>query len=166
MFLAHLHDPAGIHSSLFGHLGHPLEEGFEPAFPVATIADCLKPIVVLRPVELEEVRKIEQRPFQDLLFAQQKGDQQAPDSSVSVEERMNGLELRMSDPHLDERRHWMFLVQELLKVVERLSHLMWRRRRISRVCQRRTGRVNAVLRMSKLARITLGTSDALRQLLM
>jgi len=56
MLLAHLHDLAGIHSGLFGDLGHALQEELEPAFPVAAIADRLQPVVVLRPVKLEIMR--------------------------------------------------------------------------------------------------------------
>ncbi len=67
---------------------------------------------------------------------QHQRDQQAADAAIAVQERVNRLELIMSDGELDEERH-VVVMQEPLEVVERIAHRIGRGRheyRIHEVC--------------------------------
>src|SRR5690606_28212049 len=86
-------------------LGDAVEEELQPCLPVAILADLLQQVVILAAMRLEVEAEIEDRLLQDALRAEQEGDQQAAEASVSVEERMDSLELDMDEPGLDEGRH-------------------------------------------------------------
>jgi hypothetical protein len=54
-------------------------------------------------VGLEEEAEIEHGVAQNLALAQDQRDQQAPQTAVSVEEGMDGLELHMRQSRLEQR---------------------------------------------------------------
>ncbi len=54
--------------------------------------------------------------MQHFAFAQQKGDEQAANTTIAVQERMDGFELRMSEPDLDQQRKLILPVQETLQI--------------------------------------------------
>ena len=56
--------------------------------------------------------EIQNRLFQDPLGAKDEGDQQPPESSVSVKERVNGFKLDMNQSRLDERWNLNFVVMD------------------------------------------------------
>lgn len=68
-------------------------EEVEPAFPVALVSDGVQRFVIVLAMELEIVAQVEERLLQYFSFAKQQGNQETPDSSVTIEEGMDGLEL-------------------------------------------------------------------------
>jgi hypothetical protein len=85
--------------------------------------------VVLVAVLLEMEAEVQQRLRDDLLGTENEGDEQSSDPSISIEEGMNGLELRVSKSRLDERRRpHRIVVQEELERSKSGNHLVRRRR--------------------------------------
>ncbi len=61
-------------------------------------------VVVLAPVRTQVVAQVKQRPLQYPALAQQQRDQQPPDAPVPIEEGVNGLELRVGQPTVNQYR--------------------------------------------------------------
>ena len=58
----------------------------------------------------------------------QQGDEQPPDTTVAVEEGVNGLELDMRQAGADERREIVLGMQPAIEIAEKIAHPLWRRR--------------------------------------
>ena len=81
---------------------------------------------------------------------EQESDQEPPDTTVTVEEGVDGLEPRMREAHVNERRKLM-VMEEALVVVERLLHSVDGRGHERRFCESRVLWVDPVLRLTELA---------------
>ena len=80
---------------------------------------------------------------------EQESDQEPPDTTVTVEEGVDGLELRMREAHVNERRKLM-VMEEALVVVERLLHLVDWRGHERRLCEGGILWADPVLRLTEL----------------
>ena len=89
-------------SGLTADLGDAAQEECQPLLPLPVIAHGLKALVVFGAVALEEVGEIENRLEEDLALAEQEGDEQASDATVTVQKRVNRLELDMGKADLHE----------------------------------------------------------------
>ena len=87
-------------------------------------------------------------------MGQDKGDQKAPDSAVTVQERVDRLELRMRQACPDERRQVGFGVKERLQFVQAPVHLLDRWR--DEACRLRIGAADPILRATELTRCLRG----------
>jgi hypothetical protein len=94
---------------------------------------------------------------------EQERDQQPPDAAIAVEERVDGLELRVRHRCVDERRE-LLVMEERLQVPERFTETMrsWRNERCGR--ERRVTRADPVLRGAELAGLTLAPAGVLHPL--
>ena len=90
-----LQDGARGGDGVAGGDDHAAQEEGEPGFPVPVFAHVLQPVVVGLVVLFEIQAEVQQRLAQHAALTQQKGDQQAAESAVAVEERVNRLELHM-----------------------------------------------------------------------
>jgi hypothetical protein len=91
-------------SSRLRRLGHALQEEDQPRLPRPVVPDCLEGRVVLLTVLLEPEAEIEERAPQEAPLVQEERDEEPTDTTVAVEERVDGLELRMEHAALDELR--------------------------------------------------------------
>jgi hypothetical protein len=141
------------------HVDHALEEEPHPLLPLAVRAHALQALVVLVPVALEVQAQVEQRPRQyACLRAEQERDEQAAEAAVTVEERMDRLELRVRQRRLQEdRRLRRLIVEEALEVAHRRNDVAWRRRNEARVAGPRAA--DPVLRRAELARGHVATTS-------
>src|SRR5438270_4751604 len=96
MLLPQLQYPAGRIGGRTADLTHPPEKKLQPGFPMPGIADGHKPVVILGPMEFEIMAQIQQWKFQNATLTQQKRNQQPSDAPVAVQERVNRLELGVS----------------------------------------------------------------------
>ena len=64
---------------------------------------------------------------------EEEGVEQTTDPPVSIEERVDGLELGMSKANLDQRRVALVVVQKLLEAVQGVLHVRDGRRDESRL---------------------------------
>jgi hypothetical protein len=108
---------------------------------------------------LQEIAEIEQRALQYVLVYEKERDQQSSDSSVSIEKRVDRLELCMRDSTVDEWRQ-RFVMDEALEVVQRVEHLRRRWRHECRCVQWRVLCANPILRRSELTGIAFVASYA------
>ena len=76
-------------------------------------------------------------------------DQQAPDTPVSIEEGVDGLELHMRQCTMHQHRQTM---EKGLQAIERAPHLMRRWRHEDGLAERDVARADPVLRRAELAR--------------
>jgi len=138
-----------------------LQEEFEPVFPIAPVPGRLQEIVIPLAMPLEIMRQVEGRLAQDALFAQQEHDEQAPHAPVAVEEGVNGLELRMGEPDLEQKRQAVIGVQEPFERGKRIGDFLGRRWHENRLVHRASDRPDPVLRGAKGARRRTLTANAL-----
>ena len=100
-----------------------------PSFPRAVFADLLQQPVVLGAPHLEVQAEIQSRLTQRAGIAQHERDQQTPDAAVAIEERVDGFELHVGKPRLDQRRQLRIVrMQELFERVEAFIQPIRRRR--------------------------------------
>jgi hypothetical protein len=114
-------------------------------------------------VSLEVDAEVEKRAVRDSTMDEQEGDQELPDTTVTVEEGVDGLELRMREAHVNERRKLM-VMEEALVVVERLLHLVDGRGYERRFCESRVLWADPVLRLTELAGPAMRSADAGQEL--
>jgi len=95
----------------------------------------------------------------NLVRVAQEGDQQATDTPVAVQERTNGLELRMRQAYLDQSRQ-MLVVQKFFQLGQGLGHLLGRGRYERSILERASCWANPVLDSAEFARISVTASDA------
>ena len=88
--------------AVVGRFTYALEEEGDPAFPIAIAADRRQSRVVLLLPLLERQAEVEQRLIEQLPVFDEQRDQQAPDASVTVEKRVDRLELHVRQPHADQ----------------------------------------------------------------
>jgi hypothetical protein len=118
----------------------------------------LKSIVVLGAIPLEVVAQVEERLRQDGTFAQEERDHEPANTSVSVQERMDRLELRMCKSGVDER--WQAAVsQEGFEVPEDFEERVRGRGDVERVVERAALRTDPVLGVPKLAGLAILTAN-------
>src|SRR5689334_16155987 len=115
-------------------------------------------------MELEIMTQIQQRKFQDTALAEQERNQQPSDASVPVEERVDRFKLAVRQPADHQRRKSGALMEELLKVIERVMHLVNRRRHERSRRQRAIGRANPVLATAEFSGRAVGTAHPFEQL--
>src|SRR5437588_5312750 len=97
---------------------HPGEEIADPCVPVAVRAHALQKLVIVLAVLVDVVRKVKQRLREPAALDEEKGDEQPADAAVAVEEGMDRLELLVHQRALDEIRHLVAAVDELLPSIE------------------------------------------------
>ena len=102
MPLAQLKYGSGCRSSRLTCAVYPLEKELNPPFPVTVVANGHEPVVILLPMGLEVVAQVQEWPIEHAAFAKQQRDEEAPDTSVAVEERMNRLELCVREGAVDQ----------------------------------------------------------------
>src|SRR5262249_46853900 len=122
-------------------------------------------LVVALPVALEIVREVEHRLVQHAALAQQEGDQQAPDAAVAVEERVNGLELRVRKADLDQQWQITLRVGKCLEIGERLRDDIRGGRNEGGFVQSATARADPVLSAAQLTGRQSRAADAVEKLL-
>jgi hypothetical protein len=103
VLLEKIEQPAGAGDGLAGGLDDAGEEEREPLLPIAIQADVLKEFVVGLAVALEVKGEIEERLAEDTLRAENEGDEQTAETTIAIEERVNGLELDVSEGGLEQR---------------------------------------------------------------
>jgi hypothetical protein len=131
--------------SLGAHLSDPTEKEGQPSFPIARITNGLKVVIIGLTVAFEIIREIKNRLLQDSSLAQKKRDEQTAYPAIAVQEGVDRLELDMGQADLDQERHIVILVQELLEFAKRLRHFFGRRRDEGRFGQRTAGRSDPIL---------------------
>src|SRR6476619_2576975 len=94
------------------HFSDATQKELEPSFPVTRVAHGLQPFVVRLAMGLEVVRQVEHRLSEYTTFTEEKRHQQPADAAVAVKEGVNGLELRVGQPDLDEKRDVVLFMQE------------------------------------------------------
>src|SRR6266850_2354125 len=102
------------------------------------IANRLQSVVVGLLVSLKEDREVQQWLLEDLSLGEQQRDQQASNSPVPVDKRVNRLELGVEEPNVNEIRNFVGLVDVLLPPVQGLLHFVRRRGNKARVPGRRS----------------------------
>ena len=75
-------------------LGNTRQKEFHPRFPTACLTDFLEKTVVVAAPRLEEETEIEDRLAQHARAAQHQRDEQPAETTIAVQEGMNGFELR------------------------------------------------------------------------
>src|SRR5271165_4693888 len=92
----------------FGRLptyaNHAAQKECKPFFPIAGVADGLEMLIVGSAVPFEKMVQIEHGLEENLTLTEEEGDEEPPDASVAVEERVNRLELGMSETNLNKQR--------------------------------------------------------------
>src|ERR1700720_3250054 len=103
-------------------------------------------------MRLEEQAQIQKWLLQHSACAQQKCDEQPPETAVAVEERVNGLELHMHEACFDKngdlRRFGMYELFQIRHQVENLIGRRWNIDRIAGPCS-----ADPVLRTPEFARL-------------
>src|SRR5947207_3028551 len=152
-------DPPRRIGGLTGGFHDTRQEEIEPTLPVAGLAHGLEALVIGVAVGLEIKAEIEERAAQHALLAEEQRDKQPPEPAVAVEERVDGLELYMSEPRLHEdgnlRRS---RVQEPLEIAHASPDLARRRRHEGSIARPRAA--DPVLAAAKLAGLAPFASPA------
>ena len=104
------------------------EEELKPVIDQSLLTDLLEPMVVLGSVRLEVPGDVQQRMLQSSGLRQHQVDQKAPDSAVSVQERMDGLELVVHETTPNEDGQLTRRVDEILPVTQRIGEHVRQRR--------------------------------------
>jgi hypothetical protein len=125
------YDASRSFSGFAANLSDPCQKEREPLLPLAAITNGLQSFVVLGTMPLEEMREVQNGFGENLLFAQKKGDEQAPDPAVSVQERMNRFELRVRESYLDQKGQLVCGMNECLQGSQQSRNFMrgWRYKR-------------------------------------
>ena len=103
-------------------------------------------------MRLEIGGEIQERLREPAARDEKEDHENAAQAPVAVDERVDGFELRVSHGTLDEIGQPVALGQESLQLVERRTHLRYRRRNVRRSGQCGAGRPDPVLRGPELAR--------------
>lgn len=113
---------------LSAHVHDAAQEEGQPLLPGPDVTYRLQLLVILLSVLFKERGQVEDWLEQHLLLAEQESDEQSPDAAIAVEERMNGLELCMHQPDLDQQRQSRVGMNELLQFCQILGNLVrrWR----------------------------------------
>jgi len=82
---------------------------------------------------------------------EQERDQEPPHTTVAIDERVDGFELGVSEPDVDQDRQLVLLVEEALEVVESRMHLRERGRHEGRSFNGRVLRSDPVLMSAELS---------------
>lgn len=84
---------------------------------------ALQVFVVLEAPHLEVEAQVQDRLRQRPLGTQEQRDEESSEATIAVEKRVNGLELHVGEPGLDQRwRPLGLVVQELLERAHALDH--------------------------------------------
>ncbi len=129
VFLEQIDNPGGGLERLIGRVRNTGKEEIEPGFPCPVLAHLLKQAVIVGAMRFQIQAQIEERLAQHTVDAQVQRYQQATDPAVSIQERVDGLELDMQQPGLDQcGQTRAILVYEALKRIETSIHLgrRWR----------------------------------------
>ncbi len=111
-----------------GGLVHALEKEPDPAFPVPVATHGWQPCVVLLLLPPECQVEIEQRLLDQTPKLHEQRDQQPADTAVSVEERVDRLELYMCQPDPNQGGKVAVFMPPLLQGSKRAWNLLGRRR--------------------------------------
>jgi len=133
--------------------------------PVGIGADAQQRRVVLGAVRLDVRGQIEERLRQAAALSQEQRDEQAADTAVAVEERVDRLELLVHEGALDEIGQARPVLQEELPGGERGHHLIDRRWHVGGGRQRGSRRTDPVLRAAELARSHVRAAHATHEAL-
>src|SRR5437588_2499008 len=106
--------------------------------------------------------EVEQRQPQRTAMHEQERDQEAADTAIAVEERVDGLELGMRERTVDQVRQPAVIVHELLEGFQRDLHSWWRGRH--EACGLRAVAADPVLGAAKLPRRSLRSTHPGHQL--
>ena len=79
-------------------------------------------------------------------MAKEKRDEQATNTSIAIEKRVNSLELRVRKPHMNQNRKIMVLVEKSLEIIERIPHRVRGRRHEGGAFERHKASTDPVLR--------------------
>lgn len=107
-----------------GRLAHAEQKEPQPRFQRVRGTDGHQLIVILALVPLEEVGEIQRGLMQEAEADQIEHDEQTAQSSVPVEERMDGLELLMDERNLE--KVWdmdLVVVHELFQIAQEVRHM-------------------------------------------
>jgi hypothetical protein len=108
--------------------GHRVGEEGQPRLPIPRLPHLVEQGVVLCAVRFEVEAQIQHRLRQHPLGTKQQGDEEAAQTAVAVEERVDSLELHVGQRRLHQRRRARrLIVQEPLQVPHAEEHLTRRR---------------------------------------
>ena len=127
VLLAQVQDLAGSFGGFAAYAEYAVDKEVEPALPIAVVAYGLQPLVVFAAVLLEVVGEVENGVLEDALCAEEKGDEQAPDPPVAVEEGVDGFKLDMREAYLHERGKVAGVLEEVFQCGKRRRDLPRRR---------------------------------------
>jgi hypothetical protein len=113
---------------------------------------------------LEVVGEVEDGLVKNFPLAEQEGDEKAADAAISVEERVDGLELDVGEADLDQLRKVGRGMEELFKIAEELRNILGRRGDEGGVVQRAASRANPVLGATQFAGSESSAANALEEL--
>ncbi len=110
---------------------------------------------------LQVPAEVQQRFGQQAAVFEQRRDQQAPDASIAIEERVDGFKLgvRQRNPH-QRRERARLVVNELLKIAQQAGYPIRRRRHKSGVA--RTGATDPVLRTPQFPGLLASSAHAIQ----
>ncbi len=108
----HVGQTARSGDGILGHLADTFQKELNPRFPFPLGPYCIEKVIVLSPMGFEIEAEVEEGFVQHPFKTKEKGDEESPDPSVSVEKRVNRLELSMGKSRLDEKRESFGLVME------------------------------------------------------
>src|ERR1035441_2863965 len=167
MFLAHRVDALGRGGGIVGGLLDAAEEEPEPTLPVALEPNGRQVRKVLVSMAPEVGAQVQDWGLQHTALAEQQGDEQPPDPAVAVEERMDGLELRVDQPADDQegeaRVQTVSSMDVLLEGTDGLFHHLGRWWDEGSLRQGAPGRPDPVLGGSELPRVPLRTTPLAQQ---
>ena len=112
LFAQQQDSPCGF-SGLRAHFSDATQKELEPSLsqsPESRTA-CSRSVVRLA-MGFEVVRQVEHRLSEHTPLTEEKRHQQPADAAVAVKEGVNGLELRVGQPDLDEKRDVVLFMQE------------------------------------------------------
>jgi hypothetical protein len=101
VLFAQADDGLGGGSGLLGGLGDATQEEAHPALPPAVLPYGAEAIVVLGPVALQVVAYVEERSVQDARVDELEGDEEPAHAPVTIQEGVDGLELRVHKAAVD-----------------------------------------------------------------
>lgn len=86
----------GIHG-LLGGFYYSFQKKGQPGFPVPLNPNFLQEIVISVPMHFEIEAEVQERFGQSAFDTEKEGDQDSSEASVTIEKRVNSLELNMTD---------------------------------------------------------------------
>ena len=152
-------DPA---DSVPGLEFHPAQEIRQPRLPFPVFRHPLQAGVVLLARSFKVSAQVEKGFRQEAAGDEQQRNEQAADAPVAVEKRMDGLELRVDERGVHQRREGV-VVKELLPLPKAGHQLAGRRGNVPGVLEDASGRTDPVLGAAKLSRGSRVSPDAPHQ---